>query len=270
MSPNALLPTRALSSSACQALVAPAQAGDRQAREALVRGVYPFLMTVASPLCGHGVDFEDLVQVGALGVLEALPRYDAAFGCHFLTYARWWIVQKMTKEIHVSGRTVRLPSNVTKELLDYRDAPEGATEAFYGRRKDDGLGAEDRPRYVQCRVGALVGRAVSIDEPWGNAAKDPNPGNVRTRLDQMADERPLPDAAVEAGDLRRQMEALVGRLTDVRLQRIVRLRFGLDGRAPLTLDEIGTELGLSKERVRQLLDRALSRLRKAAGREEWA
>ena len=271
---NGLLPMRALSSATCQALVAPAQAGDRQAREALVRGVYPFLMTVASPLCGHGVDFEDLVQVGALGVLEALPRYNASFGCHFLTYARWWIYQRMTKEIHASGRTVKIPSNVAKELADYRDAPEGAVEAFYGRRKDDGVDPEERHRHTQSRVGALVGRAVRLDVPWEHYSDN---GRDRTWLDRLADERPLPDTALDGDDLLRQMENLVERLTDARLKRIVRLRFGLPEpderrkeRAPLKLGEIGAEMGLSKERVRQLLDRALGRLRRAAhAKEEW-
>lgn len=211
--------------------------GDREALDALVTANLRFVVTVAKRYRHRGVPFEDLVNEGNLGLLRAAERFDGRRGVRFVTYAVWWIRQAILGALASAAPPAR-PG---------RTGPGGA-RARSVREPDAGGWREHRG-----------GRVVSLD---GGARR----GDGTPLGERLADaDAEDPGRTLEMRSLREALEAGMAFLPE-REERVLRRYYGLDGGAPRSLERIGRELGVSRERIRQLKRRALARLREGPHR----
>ena len=240
-------------------LAVAALGGDVRARERLLERSLPLLARVARRYRVEGLDFADLLQEAALGLLRALQRYDPRQGTPFPAYALWWVRQSLQELRSDFMRPVRLPPRSLRQLAQLKSEH----SRFWSAERREPTLAElaERAGLEQAQVDALVradARARLLSEPvqgtedevgvLGDLIEDPLAADVYEEvLDSIAGE---------------QVRALLGRLTS-REREIVDARFGFDGRQPERLTAIGERLGLSAERVRQLEERALAKLRLA-------
>jgi RNA polymerase primary sigma factor len=232
-------------------------AGDDAARRRLIESNLRLVMSVARNYARADVPLLDLIQEGNLGLMRAVEKFDYKLGYKLSTYATWWIRQAISRALVDQGRTIRLPIHVAEEVRKLLRArrqlaqklnreptlPELATEAKQSEKRVEELLA-------------LMEIPVSLETPVGDG--ESLYGDL---LEDVRASAPLELTAdkARAKDL---VEAL-GTL-EPRLRRVLTLRFGLDGGTPYTLDEIGADVGVTRERVRQLETRALRELRLAA------
>ncbi len=229
------------------------EAGDQEARTRMIEGNLRLVVSIAARHRNRGLPLEDLVQEGVIGLMRAVDLFDHRRGTAFSTYATWWIRQAVTGALASQTRVIRLPSRQVHALARIR-----ACEAEIARRRGGAAGAAEIARDTGVPVAdvellRLRGTAVrSLDEPPG--------GGVRRRAERVADERaPSPEALVLAGERRELLARAMGRL-DRRSRHVVRNHFGIAGREPRTLASIGRELGVSRERARQIESEALTAL----------
>ncbi|HEU5216086.1 MAG TPA: sigma-70 family RNA polymerase sigma factor [Gaiellaceae bacterium] len=236
-----------------------AQAGDEAAREELIGRLLPLVHASARRYRTEGLEQVDLLQEGIVGLLRALQRFDPERGVPFAAFATWWIRQSLQEARSDFMRPLRLPPKALRQLSQlksehqriYEDERRSAMVGELAERTNIELGQAEA-------LMAADARERSLDEPIGS---------MDTELGTLGDllEDPLSAAAYEdvvdavAGE---QLRALLSRLTD-REREVVRARFGFDAPAE-KLSEVGERLGLSAERVRQIEERALAKLRSAA------
>jgi RNA polymerase sigma factor (sigma-70 family) len=216
------------------ALVTAAKAGDREALGKLLEAHLPLILREARGYARKGVPLEDLVGEGCFGVVEALSRFDAMRNVRFMTYAIWWVRRRLVVALSTQGRNVRIPRRALAQAsAARRDAPrEGATPM------------------------APYAREVSLGD-FGE-------GSEMRASDVLRDPSPSPEACAQFSESSRLARRAVDRLPP-RERSILALRFGLSGADPMTLPELATQLGVSKERIRQLEHRALQRIRADMG-----
>jgi RNA polymerase primary sigma factor len=234
--------------------------GLTEARNAFVRHNLKLVVHLAKEYRGLGLPFADLIQEGNLGLLRAVEKFDPERGFKLSTYAAWWIRQSFVRAIQVHSRTIRLPSSLHALAVRERRA-----SAELVRR----LGRDPEPAEVAGELGVDAGDVVELHRTMqGPASLDQElPGQEGLRLgDRLPDpDRRDPLDALGAEQLAPAMRDLVAHL-DAREHRVIGLRFGLDGAEARTLQEVGSALGLSRERVRQIEARALEKLRGDARR----
>ena len=234
--------------------------GDQAALDKLVRSNLRFVVSVAKKYQNQGVMLSDLINEGNLGLIRAAHRFDETRGIKFISYAVWWIRQAILQALADQSRIVRIPvnragvlhrigkstSSLTQEL--------GRTPTAFEIADDLDLSAEE------VRRGLRISRShLSIDAPGPRQEDDGSP-----LVDYLPDEFAL-DPEGEAYE--KVLEEIVDQaLTtlDPREAKVLRLYFGLDDQAPMTLEEIGEVLGVTRERVRQIKEKALERLRHAS------
>jgi RNA polymerase sigma factor (sigma-70 family) len=242
-------------------LVLAAKAGDSAAREALIEAFQPLIASTARIYRGSAaVNRHELMQDGVVGLLRALKRYDTRLDTPFWAYASWWVRQAMQQLVSELTRPVVLSDRAIRQLARLRDArrehlqrhgrepttAELATATGLTRTQvEDLIVAERNPRGLEEPVGGEDGLGAT----YGDMLADPTAEEAYERVPRNIDAAELP--------------ALLGGL-DERERTIVRSRFGLDGREQ-TLRELAGTLGVSAERVRQLEQRALGKLREAVG-----
>ncbi|MCC7262589.1 MAG: RNA polymerase sigma factor RpoD/SigA [Candidatus Latescibacteria bacterium] len=239
-------------------LAASIKEGDIRARDELVQANLRFVVGVAKNYQNRGLSLSDLISAGNLGLLTAAERFDGTKGYKFISYAVWWIRQSILQTIGEHARTVRLPLN---KLGLLKDISRVSQRLGQGREKDpdvEEIAAELEVSAAEVRDTLLSARATrSLDEAFGEDGEN-------SLLATLADtNQEAPDAEVLRDSARQQLESLFTSLDD-REQRIIRLYFGLDGSEPLTLEQIGSILNITRERVRQLKERALAKLRHPA------
>jgi RNA polymerase sigma factor (sigma-70 family) len=230
----------------------------RAAEAEFIQANQGLVAIVVKRYLGVGLSYSDLMQEGNIGLLRAVEKFDYRRGCRFSTYATWWIRQAVRRALANQARTIRLPVHAADARYALRQAS-NKIEVRLGRAASNGELAEQTglaPATVR-KLMSLVSEPVSLEAPRGEDGDT-------CLYDSLSDPGAL-DPAEQAHD--RLLKAHLGRLVTVlspREERMVRLRFGLDGRDERTLDEIGLEFRVTRERVRQLLQRALAKLRDAA------
>jgi len=229
--------------------------GDMRARDEMIRANLRFVVDVAKKYQNRGLSLSDLISAGNLGLITAADRFDGTKGYKFISYAVWWIRQSILQTLAEHVRTVRLPLNKVSLLKDISKA---SRKLGQDRASDPGIeeiAAELEVPAEEVLETILSARAVcSLDESFTD-------DDERSLLNTLADHTTeAPDADVLRESARVQLETALGTLEEREL-RIIRLYFGLDGNEALTLEEIGDMMNLTRERIRQLKERALSKLR---------
>lgn len=228
------------------------EAGDEQATERLITSNLRLVVWVAKRYDRPGIGLADLVQEGYFGLVEAVERFDWRRGHRFSTYATWWIRQRIQRAVDTQARVVRFPSHVAERMrrLDRARAELRAE-----------LGREPTAPEIREAAGATAEEVRRIDQaPRTVVSLDTPVGEDGTELGELVAVDPFDLADAVEDDLRAEgLRAAIGGLPD-RQRQVLGLRFGLDGAEPRTLEEIGEHLGVSRERVRQIEQRALQTL----------
>ena len=229
--------------------------GDMRARDEMIRANLRFVVDVAKKYQNRGLSLSDLISAGNLGLITAADRFDGTKGYKFISYAVWWIRQSILQTLAEHVRTVRLPLNKVSLLKDISKASRKLGQNRQGDPDVEEIAQELDVPAEEVLETILSARSVcSLDESFTD---DDERSLLNTLPDQSLE---APDADVLRESARIQLENALNTL-DEREMRIIRLYFGLDGNEALTLEEIGDMMNLTRERIRQLKERALSKLR---------
>lgn len=237
------------------ALAAQIRQGDTNARDVLVQANLRFVVSTALKYQHRGLPLADLISAGNVGLLTAAERFDGTKGWKFISYAVWWIRQAILLTLAEQTRTVRLPINRIQLLQHISKAGESLGQVQEENVEVEEIAAMlDRP--VQEIMNALRSACavLSLDEVL--------PGEVGYCLEDIlpdTDQEPPDAEAIRGSD--QSLLTLVLSTLDAREQYIIRLHYGLDGEKAHTLEEIGALLGVTRERIRQIRNRALDKLR---------
>jgi len=231
------------------------QAGDQRALEKLTKANLRFVVSVAKQYQNQGLTLGDLINEGNLGLIKAGQRFDETRGFKFISYAVWWIRQSILQALAEQSRIVRLPLNRVGSLNKISKAF-SQLEQQYEREPT----AEELAEVLDMTINdvedtmKVSGRHVSMDAPFAD-------GEENSLLDVLTDEDQIrPDNSLMSESLRREVERALTTLTK-READVLRFYFGLGGIPPLTLEEIGDKFSLTRERVRQIKEKSIRRLR---------
>jgi RNA polymerase primary sigma factor len=231
--------------------------GDEEAFRKLIEANLRFVVAMAKKYARSGYPLHELINEGNLGLIEAASRFDPDRGVRFITYASWWIRQAILAAIAHHGQVFRLPPKLKHELYRFETKVANLTQEL-GRRptvdeisKELGMGEREVRHMMEGTP-----TEVSLDTPIGEGA------DMRLE-DLIRDPSVTPvDEVLIAQSFEQELQTLLGQLDD-KERLIIERRFGLGDRDPQTLAEIGSELNLSRERIRQIEERALGKLRRS-------
>ncbi len=239
-----------------------ALSGDMQARERMIVCNLRLVVKIARRYNNRGLALLDLIEEGNLGLIRAVEKFDPERGFRFSTYATWWIRQTIERAIMNQTRTIRLPIHVVKELNGYlRTARQLAQDLDHEPTAEDIAAALGHDVETVSKMLKLNERISSVDTPVNQD------GENKGLLDVLKDENHSgPENEVQDDDLR---HSIVRWLKDLNIKQreVLARRFGLLGYEPSTLEDVGAEIGLTRERVRQIQVEALRRLRDLLGQQ---
>ncbi len=240
-----------------------ARAGDFAARQSMIEHNLRLVVSIAKAFLGRGVPLSDLIEEGNLGLMHAIDKFEPARGFRFSTYATWWIRQSVERALIYQGRSVRLPVNVVREMQQVLRAQRALeNDATLMASRPEGIRVDD--------IAALLGRDASsvtallalAEAPRSLDAAMDRSGGDQTLADSLMDEVTLdPSGVTQAHEVACLLEDWIGTLSE-REKEVLEGRFGLHEREPETLDVLSVRLGLTRERVRQVQNEALAKLKR--------
>lgn len=237
------------------ALARSVRQGDFAARQKMIERNLRLVVNIAKHYLNRGIPLLDLVEEGNLGLIHALEKFDPERGFRFSTYATWWIRQNIERAIMNQSRTIRLPVHVVKELNQVLRAQRTLESSRGGSTLEDVARSLDRPVDDVRAILALNEHTASLDAPLDI---DPNLSIGESLADEQSEG---PESTLQNAEIERLMRHWIAQLTD-KQRLVIQHRYGLDECDVQTLEELAVQLGLTRERVRQIQLEALAQLRR--------
>ncbi len=231
--------------------------GDEAARTQMISANLRLVVKIAQDYSGYGLSLSDLISEGNIGLMHAVERFDPEKGGKLSTYGAWWIKQSIKRALANQSKTIRLPIHMVDKIARMRRIASSLSEALGREPTDDELAEElGLPRQKIAMLKQASQRPTSLDAPinesdateYGEVVSDEN---ATSPLDALSDK-----------NLHGEISGLLSILNE-RERRIIDERFGLNGLKPMLLEDVGREFGVSRERIRQLQNSALEKMRKA-------
>ncbi|MEJ6699439.1 MAG: RNA polymerase sigma factor RpoD/SigA [Akkermansiaceae bacterium] len=243
-------------------LAARIKKGDKKARAHMIRANLRLVVKIAQDYANYGLPLADLISEGNIGLMKAVERFDPNKGGKLSTYGSWWIKQSIKRALANQSKTIRLPVHMVDKIARMRRISAILSEELGREPTQDELAEE---LGIPHKKLALLERAAKRPTSLNAPVHDDDSAEFS---DIIGDEHAVnPFEALDNKNMYGELDDLLDVL-DEREHRIIDARFGLDGKTPMTLEEVGVEFGVTRERIRQLQNIALEKMRKALHRKE--
>src|SRR5258708_6588682 len=237
--------------------------GDKAARDHMIQANLRLVVKIAHDYKDFGLPLLDLISEGNIGLIKAVERFDPRKGGKLSTYAAWWIKQSIKRALANQGKTIRLPVHLVDKISKMRRTAMALTEEFGREPSDEELAMElNMPVNKVAHLKSVSVRPASLDAPVGDESDSSTFGEI------VGDDNAVsPFENLREKNMSSDLKAMIASL-DEREAKIIKLRFGLDGENEMTLEEVGKKFKVTRERVRQLQNLALSKMRKLMAKNE--
>ena len=244
-----------------------ARAGDFEARQRMIERNLRLVVSIAKNYTGRGLPMIDLIEEGNLGLMHAITKFEPERGFRFSTYASWWIRQSVERALMHQSRLIRLPVHVVRELNQVLKARRSLEARLGGERTvtaEDIAAEVGRPAAEVAELLHLAEQPASLDVPMARSETG------ESMLEQVADDQAIDPLGQRLGEEAQQLlEAGLAQL-NAREREVLTGRYGLHGREPQTLEDLAAQLRLTRERVRQIQQEALIKLKRNMARQAWS